>query len=336
MNVRRTKVCSSTGFAKSMSNGGSQGTALPPFSTLTFPAMLVSKAVPFPPPRDASTLRSHRSRPPAAHSPPIQPLLNSSTLDDLFRALTLECEQSLAAAAAAASIGEKKSKDSPTSKRTAVESNDEDYENLQTSSLSRMKRSSTLKTSIEVISPIKRHVVSITVSSKVSKPALPAAAVVLPVVETKVSRSSAEDEQTSNNNNSRRRRRRTRKRMVSSPATRSSSSSSGERPERKASTTKRSCSTDWHEHPSFSSHKATRRAPRRDVSLQHSSPLSVLLTSSSTSKSTSDFLHPCPAHRARRSRYESVMHQPSSLLDRMHQQFYRLSPTHRLSSSRVH
>ena len=363
-----------------------QGTSLQPLSALTFaterdyfPTLLVSKAVPLPPRRDASSLKHHRRRPPADQSPPVQPLLNSSTLDDLFRALTLECEQYLAAT----SISTKKSKDSiisqsSSSRQTAVESNDDDYENLhKQTSQPRMNGASTLKTSIEVISPIKRHVVSISVSSKVSKPVRVPSPVITaptPVVETRVSRSSEEEpthpSSSSTTNNNRRRRRRTRKRMISSTTTRSSSSSK-ERAEsiaeKKPLMSKRSCSTDHrrhrsrdlHEHPSFSSPKTTpRRVPRRDVSLQHSfstrsavrpehsSPLSVLLTASSNnSKSTSDFLDACE-HRPRRSRFESVMQKPLSLLDRMHQQFYRLSPTrtpkstniptHRVSSYRVH
>ena len=351
------------------------------YSTSILPSTILPTAVPLPPRRDASSLKHHRRRHPID---PIeknkQPLLNSSTLDDLFRALTLECEQYLAATIAMKT----KEQSSP----QTIESNDDDYENLQTSKSSSSTMITTgspsLKTSIEVISPIKRHVVSITVSSRVSTPTVVSPALtnghiqpsenLLPVVviEPPICRSSEEDRvKPSSSSTSRRRRRRTRKRMVSSTTTRSSSSSTERKEaivEKKAMLSKRSYSTD-HRHQrmndnhslSSSQQRGTsRRTHRRDVSLQHpfphssafhqerSSPLSVLLTSSS--KSTSDFLdnsHRRPQQQQqRRSRLETVIHKPLTLLDRMHQQFYRLSPTrtqktnipttHRIPSNRVY
>ena len=62
-----------------------------------------------------------------------QPLLNSSTLDDLFRALTLECEQYLAATTSYQNKTYGQMIVQPSINiQTTVESNDEDYENLHT------------------------------------------------------------------------------------------------------------------------------------------------------------------------------------------------------------
>ena len=89
-------------------------TSIEPLPPLTFtkpdrysppsvlPTTILPKAVPLPPRRDGSSLKHQRRRQPAD---PIdknkQPLLNSSTLDDLFQALAQECEQYLAATIAA-------------------------------------------------------------------------------------------------------------------------------------------------------------------------------------------------------------------------------------------
>jgi hypothetical protein len=306
---------------------------------------------------------------------PYQPLLNSSTLDDLFRALTLECEQYLAATTSYQNRTYGQMIVQPSINiQTTVESNDEDYENLHTKKAI-INHVSPLKTSIEVMSPVKRHVVSITVSSKVSptKPTcITKASVVAPP--TTICQSSEEDSisKSSSSTNRKRHRRRSRKKYVSATIIRSSSSSN-ERKEivndKKPVISKRSCSTDprYHrqKHPSennflltSSSQKQLPKRPRRrDVSLQHSlpnsrrfqenssSPLSVLLTST---KPTSDFLdNNNSSHRQqRRSRLETVNHKPSTLLDRMHQQFYRPSstrnnnnnniPTHRIPSYPVY
>jgi hypothetical protein len=283
-----------------------------------------------------------------------QPLLNSSTLDDLFRALTLECEQYLAATPSYQNKTYGQMIVQPSSNiQTAVESNDDDYENLHTSQSSQpvTNNFSPLKTSIQVISPIKRHVVSITVSSKISSP------IKIPCVTTKTIHHSSEEDSINkslSNTNRKHRRRRARKQYLSStttPTTRSSSSST-ERKEiivdKKPIISKRSCSTDPRYQrnknssennflvSSSSQKQLTRRPRRRDVSLQHtlpisgrfhedySSPLSFLLTST---KPTSDFLDNSHQRQQRRSRLESVNQKSSTLLDRMHQQFYQPSPT---------
>jgi hypothetical protein len=245
--------------------------------------------------------------------------------------------------------------------QTTVESNDEDYENLHTSKFSQpvINNSSPLKTSIQVISPIKRHVVSITVSSKISSPPT----IKTSPVTTKSNHHSSEEEsinKSSSNTNRKHRRRRARKQFLSSttPTTRSSSSSN-ERKEiitdKKPIISKRSCSTDpryqrnknSYENNILSSSSSqkqlTRRPRRRDISLQHhlpnsgrfqekySSPLSILLTSN---KPTSDFLDNSHQPRQRRSRLETVNHKSSALLDRMHQQFYQPSPPNRNNNNK--
>ena len=383
-------------------NGTSQDKSIEPLSTLTFaendfypnrsiPSSILSPMAPLLPRRDPASLKLHRRHVP--NNLQSQPLLNSSTLDDLFRALTLECEQYLAASASPKSqfqtmLVKSIQVDSTNNKQRGVESNDEDYENLQPNK-PQFTVVSPLKTSIEVISPIKRHVVSISVSSKMSTPMLVSSSISystnqanqtngISMIESAPPRSSEDDQSKSvtNSSNPRRRRRRTRKRMISSTTTRSSSSSTERKEtgiEKKVTVTKRSFSTDYrhqrlkdlHDNPSssLSTKKAitttgTRRMQRRDVSLQNPSlnrstchqdrfsPLSVMLTSSS--KSTSDFLDqtPTPQFKQRRSRLESVIPKPLSLLDRMHQQFYRSSstqnqktnniPIHRMSSYLVH
>lgn len=324
------------------------------------PVMMTSAAAPLPPRRDVSSMKHHRRRyriDKNGEEKSNQPLLNSSTLDDLFRALTLECEQYLAAFSSCP----KKILDPPIAQpsSTTVESNDEDYENLHPSSVLPLAiTSSPLKTSIQVISPIKRHVVSITVSSKVTSQIKPSSSSSVPVKTipppVPITRHSSEEEQpirkTSSSTNRKHRRRRTRRQYLSSttPTTRSSSSSAERKDvinEKKPIISKRSCSTDpryqqpksSHENSHLSSQKqSTKRPRRRDVSLphpppshsrrfqeNHSTPLSFLLTST---KPTSDFLDHSHQQQ-RRSRLESVNHRSAALLDRIHPQFYRPSPT---------
>jgi hypothetical protein len=330
-----------------------QETSIQPLSQLTFserdshPSTIlpsvIATTVPLPPRRDSSSMKHHRRRhhhqiEQTDKQKPYQPLLNSSTLDDLFRALTLECEQYLAAT----SSYQNKTYDQminvqPSSTiQATVESNDEDYENLHPIIKPITTCYSPLKTSIQVISPIKRHVVSITVSSKITSPTKTSCSTTKSIV-----RHSSEEEsmnKSSSSTSRKHRRRRTRKKYLSSttPTTRSSSSST----ERKEiiPDKKRSYSTDPHKNTLISSsQKSTAKRPRRrDISLQHtlsnsrrcqenySSPLSVLLTST---KPTSDFLDHSHQRQTRRSRLESVNHKTSTLLDRMHQRFYRPSST---------
>ena len=380
-------------------NGISPTTSEQPLCAMTFaerdshptsvaPSAMVTSA-PLPPRRDSSSLKHHRRRYPIDSSDKQkQPLLNSSTLDDLFRALTLECEQYLAATSSYRSQAHGSSiAQSTSTTKTTAESNDDDYENLQTLRVpqGKIQAGSPLRTSIEVISPIKRHVVSISVSSRVSAPPVIASvktsspvhvppALTTSMILPTVCHSSDEDVMTlSSSSTNRKRRRRTRKRMVSSTTTRSSSSSSTERPEvaleKKPALSKRSCSTDHrHRHatdllePNSSSslhRQATRRPRRRDGSLQHSlpnashsrpnasAPLSIILSpSTTTSKSTSDFIDLSNPRQQRRSRLESLVHKPSALRDRMYEQFYRTAPptrnqtngipTHRIPPYRVY
>lgn len=383
-------------------NGINQGTSIQPISKLTFPernsypsSILPSgivTTVPLPPRRNSSSLKHHHHRQPH-HIDQIdkqehQPLLNSSTLDDLFRALTLECEQYIADSSSNQNKISNPMIVQPSTKiQASVESNDDDYENVFKTIIkeSRTNTSSPLKTSIEVISPIKRHVVSITITSKVSSPPLicpiktscnatklssPKVAPITPVIPvasvvpitptvpitvptttsvpvTTHCQSSDDDAiNISSSCTTRKRRRRARKQVLSATAARSSSSSN-ERKEividKKPIISKRSCSTD----PRYQSNRnsydndlisssttqkhRTKRPHRRDISLQHnlpnsdrygknhSAPLSVLLTST---KPTSDFIE--NGHQQqRRSRLESVNHKSSTLIDRLHQQFYR-------------
>ena len=326
-------------------------TSIQPKSQLTFPIQdsshpssilpsINAVTAPLVPRRDTSSLKHHRRRHQIDHTPKeqqqqqqtYQPLLNSSTLDDLFRALTLECEQYLAAASSFQNKTYGQMLAKPSAKiQATVESNDEDYENLysiQTSIPPKpiVKTPSPLKTSIQVMSPLKRHVVSITVSSKVTSPMKSPSIVTKPIpttittvaIPTIVNRHSSEDDSinTSSSSTTRKhRRRRTRRQFPSSTGTRSSSSSNERKKsktDRKSLVSKRSCSTDPRYQrvktsydnnflsPTCSSQQQTIRRPvRRDISLQHprsnsrsiqetySSPLSVLLTSN---KQTSDFL----------------------------------------------
>jgi hypothetical protein len=335
-------------------------------------------AIPLPPRRNASSLKNHRQRHHIDQSDiqnqqQTQPLLNSSTLDDLFRALTLECEQYLAASSTSSYQNKTYGQlivEPSTTIQTNVDSNDDDYENLHSLKLPLSNGISSLKTSIEVISPEKRQVVSINISSKKSSspivassrtyPSLSTSCTVTSIVSPKICQSSEEDSiNISSSSTNRKRRRRTRKQQILSSINRSSSSSD-ERTEtineslneKKTIISKRSCSTDhrqqriksiYDNHPiSLSSKKCpSRRTRRRDISLQQHlpiskksyennsshfqenlcSPLSVLLTST---RSTKDFVD---HSQQRRSRLELVNHQPLTLLDRMHQQFYRTSPT---------
>jgi hypothetical protein len=345
----------------SSSNRINQETSIQPLSRLTFserasypsPILpsVIATTVPLPPRRDSSSMKHHRRRHQIDQidkQKQYQPLLNSSTLDDLFRALTLECEQYLAAT----SSYQKKTYDQtivqPSSTiQAAVESNDEDYENLHppVKPITATSSYSPLKTSIQVISPIKRHVVSITVSSKITSPTKPSCPTTKSIPSTTI-RHSSEDDSTNKSSSStsrKHRRRRTRKQYLSSttPTTRSSSSSTERKeiiPDKKPIISKRSCSTDPHKNTLISSPQkhATKRPRRRDISLQHtlpnsrrfqennSSPLSILLTST---KPTSDFFDNSHQRQSRRSRLETSNQKSSTLRDRMHQQFYRPSPT---------
>ncbi|CAF3492896.1 unnamed protein product [Rotaria socialis] len=380
-------------------NGINQETSIQPLSKLTFPqcdpypsSVLPSgmvTTVPLPPRRNSSSLkhhhhhhrrRQHHHIDQADKEQQHQPLLNSSTLDDLFRALTLECEQYLAATSSQQNKKSTQMTVQPSSKiQVSVESNDDDYENLHSSKSSQLTTNnvSPLKTSIAVMSPIKRHVVSITITSKVSSPQLISPVKPLCTTTTLVSvaptpllpppsppppppltspptncQSSDDDAiNISSSSTNRKRRRRARKQVLSATTIRSSSSSN-ERKEmitdKKPIVSKRSCSTDPRYQGNRNSHdidfisslsssqkQRTRRPHRRDISLQHSvpnseryrenhlSPLSVLLTST---KLTSDFLNNSHQPQQRRSRLESVNQKSSTLIDRLHQQFYRPTP----------
>lgn len=273
-------------------------------------SVMTTTAPPLPPRRDSSSMKHHRRRHPIEQNGEqkgTQPLLNSSTLDDLFRALTLECEQYLAASISSQKKISNQSIAQPSS--TAVESNDEDYENLHPPLsliqplVSTNSSSLPLKTSIQVISPIKRHVVSITVSSKVTTPIKPSCPSPSSSVPTKtiplplpppppvpppsiITRHSSEEDSNNKSSSSttrKHRRRRTRRQYLSSttPTTRSSSSSTERKDlptEKKSVISKRSCSTDpryqhhksSHDNTNIASQKQSIKRPRRrDVSLQH-------------------------------------------------------------------
>ncbi|CAF1680592.1 unnamed protein product [Rotaria magnacalcarata] len=370
-------------------NGINQETSIQPLSKLTFsqcdpypssvlPSGMVT-TVPLPPRRNSSSLKHHHQRRRQHHhidqadkEQQHQPLLNSSTLDDLFRALTLECEQYLADTSSQQNKKSNQMTVQPSSKiQVSVESKDDGYENLHSSKSSQVKTNnvSPLKTSIAVLSPIKRHVVSITITSKVSSPQLISPVKPLctttafvsvaptplpppppppPTLTSPPRNCQSSDDNAiniSSSSTNRKRRRRPRK-QVPSAATMRSSSSSNERKEmitdKKPIVSKRSCSTDPRYQGNRNSHdndfisssqkQRARRPHRRDISLQHSfpnserysenhsSPLSVLLTST---KLTSDFLNNSHQPQQRRSRLESVNQKSSTLIDRLHQQFYR-------------
>ncbi|CAF3175455.1 unnamed protein product [Rotaria socialis] len=339
-----------------------------------------SSIVPLPPRRNSSSLKHRRQRHCTYESDlqQQQPLLNSSTLDDLFRALTLECEQYLAASSTSSypnKIYDKLIVQPSTSIQKNVDSNDDDYENLHASNFPLSNGISSLKTSIEVMSPEKRQVVSISVSSKISSSPIVSSSKTYPSLSTSCTTTSnipppppatnyysSEDDSVdvSSSSTTRKRRRRIRKHQIISSTTRSSSSSdepteitNGFVYEKKLNGAKRSYSTDYRQQRiksiydnqpiTLSAQKcSTRRVRRRDISLQQHppfptkyedisthfsenicSPLSVLLTSTRT---TSDFLD--RSQQQRRSRLELVRPQPLTLLDRLHNQFYRASPTH--------
>jgi len=353
------------------------GSINPTSSLLTFAGQdyhpSITAIAPLPTRRNASARKHHRQRQYIHQSDnpnqqQTQPLLNSSTLDDLFRAFTLECEQYLSASSKPSY--QNKTYDQlivqpSTTIQTNIDSNDDDYENLHPKKYPLPNGLSSLRTSIEVMSPEKRQIVSINVSSKKSSsptvpssqtyPLLSTSCTIPSIVSSNICHSSEEDSvDVSSSSTNRKRRRRIRKQQMIP----SKSSSDDERietingltNEKKSTISKRSCSTDYRQqrirsiydnHPiSISSQKnpSSRRTRRRDVSLQQHvpsstkynqdttsgfqnnlcSPLSVLLTS------TSDFID---RSQQRRSRLELVNHQPLTLLDRMHQQFYRTSPT---------
>ena len=341
----------------------------------TLPSITAATQVPpLVPRRNPSSIKHHRQRHPLYQSNMQKqqqqqpPLLNSSTLDDLFEALTLECEQYLAAST---SSYRSKMSDRDTPPPIAVDSNDDDYENLHTPSpcLSNAANPS-LKTSIEVMSPQTRHVLSVSVSTKkVSPSPLVPPSRTYPLLSSSFSggipsmyKSSEEDSvNVAAREPARRRRRRTRKSHIIVPSNRSHSSSdehidapsNGATAEKKSLTSKRSSSMNEHRQmrvksvydnnlvPSFTQKPSNKRPRRRDISLQQPhavllakhdelilpsfpenlcSPLSVLLTST---RSSSDFVDPCSQQR--RARLELIDQPPLTLLDRMHQQFYRSS-----------
>jgi hypothetical protein len=225
------------------------------------------------------------------------------------------------------------------------------------------------------MSPEKRQVVSINVSSKLTSSPIVSSSQTYPLLSTScatttnvpaiICHSSEEDsiDISSSSTNRKRRRRCIRKQQILSSSIQTNSSSD-ERTEtineKKSTNSKRSCSTDhrqqriksiYDNHPiSLSSKKCPSRRPRRrDISLQQHlpisrksyennsshfqenlcSPLSVLLTST---RSTKDFVD---HSQQRRSRLELVNHQPLTLLDRMHQQFYRTSPTRHNNNNNI-
>ncbi|CAF2262905.1 unnamed protein product [Rotaria magnacalcarata] len=368
-----------------------QGSSTQTVPSLTFaehdyhPSTIVtqppSSMVPLPPRRNSSSLKHRRQRHCIYESNlQQQPLLNSSTLDDLFRALTLECEQYLAASSTSSypnKIYDKLIVQPSTTIQKNVDSNDDDYENLHASNLPLSNGISTLKTSIEVMSPAKRQVVSISVSSKISSSPIVSSSKTYPSLSTSCTTTSnippapatnyysSEDDSmnVSSSSTTRKRRRRIRKHQIISSTTRSSSSSdepteipNGFIQEKKLNGAKRSYSTDYRQQRiksiydnqpiTLSTQKcSTRRVRRRDISLQQHppfptkyedisthfpenicSPLSVLLTSARTA---SDFVDRSQQQmQQRRSRLELVHPQPLTLLDRLHNQFYRASPTH--------
>ena len=328
-------------------------------------------AVSLTPPRTTSSLNNHsrqyvqtRDQSNMENSFKKRPLLNSSTLDDLFHALTLECEQYLADSSTSSYQNKiyEEFESQPTVKSIHIDSNDDDYENLHT--LSSLKKSdiSKLKTSIEVTSPNNRQIVSVNVSSSQTYPLLSTS-----IVSSANCCCSSEDDSfinasTSSTTNQKRRRRRTRKQQLISSTNRLSSSDDEQTNtiDKKSSISKRSFSTDYRQqriqsiydnHPvsTVSQKVPLRRARRRDVSLQQfsfpphaskhkdelslslhenlASPLSVLLTSKS------DFIN---RSQQRRSRSEYPQQQPVSLLDRMHQKFYRTSPMHHRNNIPTH
>lgn len=347
-------------------------------SLLTFanedchPSITAIAPLPPPPRRSASQLKHRRQRQYTHQSDKAnqqkttataaQPLLNSSTLDDLFRALTLECEQYLSASSYQNKIYDSLIIEPSKLIQTNMDSNDDDYENLHPSRSLLLNSLSPLKTSIQVASPEKRQVLSVSVSTKKSPSPVVPSSRTFPLLSTSLTsatmvstnhRHSSEDDSIDFSPSStihRRRRRRIRKQpMISSIP--HSSSSDDERieliNEKRSFLSKRSSSTDhrhqrihsiYDNHPtSTPSHKfpSSRRTRHRDVSLQQqhtslltkpyedivprfpqksASPLSVLMTST---ESASDFLD----------RSQRMDHQPLSLLDRMHHQLYRTSPT---------
>ena len=324
----------------------------------------------------------------------VQPLLNSSTLDDLFRALTLECEQYLSAPSYQNKIYDSLIIEPSKLVPNNMDSNDDDYENLHPARFPLLNGLSPLRTSIEVVSPEKRQVVSISVSSKKSPSPIVSSSRTFPLLSTTYTSTtmiphsnhcySSDDDSidiSSSSTTHRRRRRRIRKQPIISSIPRSSSSEddrseaiNGSIHEKKSHLSKRSSSTDPRQqrvHTVYDNYLLTtgsgqkyppsRRTRRRDISLQQQqhypsiltrpfedisprfteksrSPLSILLTSTG---SASDFLdHP----RENNSQVQRIDSRPLSLLDRMHQQFYRTSstghrnniPTHRIPSYPVY
>ncbi|CAF0983447.1 unnamed protein product [Didymodactylos carnosus] len=112
--------------------------------------------------RSSSQVRKRKSR----KRYPSKPLLNSLTLDDLFRALTIECEQSLNKYSTAPSFDNKLYDNMPNSNSLANSlSHDEDYDSL--TNRSSVTNSKPLEITTKV-SP--QRVVSLSVSSSNARP----------------------------------------------------------------------------------------------------------------------------------------------------------------------
>lgn len=238
----------------------------------------------------------------------VQPLLNSSTLDDLFRALTLECEQYLSAPSYQNKIYDSLTLEPSKILSSNMDSNDDDYENLNPSRFPLLNGLSPLKTRIEVVSPEKRQVVSISVSSKKSPSPIVSSSRTFPLLSTtytstttippsNLCRSSEDDsiDISLSSTTQRRRRRRIRKQQIISSIPRSSSSEderseaiNGSIHEKKSHFSKRSASTDprqrriqsiYDNHtlivPAQKYHSSRRTTGRRDISLQKQ-PTSIL------------------------------------------------------------
>lgn len=232
----------------------------------------------------------------------LPPLLNSSTLDDLFRALTLECEQYLATANRF--ISNAKQVDDPLPipslriEKPRRNSNNEDYENLQRPiSNTANNIGKTLKTHIEVIRPEKKQIVSTKISSSSVVPASQTFPLLMSSVSTRgkrnvpsyVCRSSDDDSldvsstYVNNNNNRRRRRRRFTRRSNPTVSINHSSSSENEfdqtttetSKERKISLPKRSASNIDHQRTSRTKLMSNKTRP--------------VLSSSTTSAATTTF-----------------------------------------------
>lgn len=333
----------------------------------------ITAITPLPPPRRSVSQLKHRRQRQYTHqsdkanqqqTTATQPLLNSSTLDDLFRALTLECEQYLSASSYQNKIYDSLIIEPTKRVQTNMDSNDDDYENLHPSRSRLIHSLSPLKTSIQVASPEKRQVLSVSVSTRKSPSPIVPSSRTFPLLTTSLTssmmvamnpRHSSDDDSIDFSPTSathRRRRRRIRKQpMITSIP--HSSSSDDERIEsinqKKSYPSKRSSSTDHHRqhrihsiydnHPtSTPSHKfpSTRRTTRRrDISLQqqHTSILTkpyediIPRFPDKSASPLSVLMTSTESASDFLDRSQRMHHPPLSLLDRMHQQLYQTSPT---------